>query len=36
MIYPHVGIEDNKVTVLLGNEDMKPFAVVQFLVSKDC
>jgi len=36
MIYPHVGIEDNKVTVLLGNEYMKPFAVVQFLVSKDC
>jgi medium-chain acyl-[acyl-carrier-protein] hydrolase len=36
MIYPQVGIEDNKVTVLLGNEDMKPFAVVQFLVSKDC
>jgi len=36
MIFPHVGIEDNKVTVLLGNEDIKPFAVVQFLVSKDC
>ena len=34
MIYPHVGIEDNKVTVLFGNEEMKPFAVVEFLVSE--
>ena len=34
MIYPHVGIEDNKVTVLLGNEEMKSFAVVEFLVSE--
>jgi len=32
IIYPYVGIEDNKVTVLLGNEEMKPFAVVEFLV----
>ena len=32
MIYPHVGIENHKVTVLLGNEAMKPFALVQFLV----
>jgi len=36
MIYPHVKIEDNKVTFLLGDEDMKPFAVVQFLVSESC
>jgi len=32
MIYPQVGIEDNKVTVLLGNEEMESFAVVEFLV----
>ena len=36
MIYPHIGIEDNKVTVLLGDEDIKTFAVVQFLVSESC
>lgn len=36
IIFPHVGIEDNKVTVLLGNKEMKPFAVVQFLVSEPC
>jgi len=34
MIYSHVGIENNKVTVLLGNEEMKSFAVVEFLVSE--
>jgi hypothetical protein len=34
MIYPHVGIEDNKLTVLLGNEEMKSFAIVEFLVSE--
>jgi len=34
IIYPYVRIEDNKVTVLLGNEEMKPFAVVEFLVSE--
>lgn len=32
IIYPHVEIEDNKVTVLLGNEEKKSFAVVEFLV----
>ena len=36
MIYPHVGIEDNKLTVLLGNEEMKSFAIVEFLVCKSC
>jgi len=36
IIYPHVKIEGNKVTVLLGDEDMKTFAVVQFLVSESC
>lgn len=36
MIYPYVGVEGNKVTVLLGNEEMKPFAVVQFLVKIFC
>ena len=36
MIYPYVGVEGNKVTVLLGNEEMKLFAVVQFLVKKSC
>ena len=34
MIYPHVGIKDNKVIVLLGNEEMKSFAVVEFLISE--
>ncbi len=36
IIYPYVGKEDNKVTVLLGNEEMKPFAVVEFLVNESC
>ena len=36
IIYPHVKIEGNKVTVLLGDEDIKTFAVVQFLVSESC
>jgi hypothetical protein len=31
-IYPQVGIEKNKFTVLLGNELNKPFAIVEFLV----
>ena len=33
IIYPYVGMKDNKITVLLGNEAKKPFAIVEFLVS---
>jgi len=32
MIYPYVGKNENKITVMLGNKEKKPYAVVEFLI----
>ena len=32
MIYPYVGKENNKITVILGNKEKKPYAIVEFLI----
>jgi len=32
VIYPYVGKKENKTTVMLGNEEKKPYATVEFLI----